>query len=295
MRPPPFAYADPQSVEEATGALAQYGDDAQILAGGQSFVPLLNFRLARPDYIIDINKISALDYIKSTDDGLVIGALTRHRTVEQSDLVRETCPLLHQAIRHVGHIQIRNRGTVGGSLAHADPAAELPAVVTALGGRLRLRSASGERVIGSDEFFLAHLTTAMEAEEMLVAVELPAWPAGSGACFVEFSRRQGDFALVGAGAILALDADGRVARTGLALMGAGGKPFNGAAIASDILRGEKPDAARIQEIAKRIGESVDPDSDIHAPADYRKHLAEVMTRRALLGASQRTGAEGEAG
>lgn len=295
MRPPPFAYADPQSVDEATGALAQYGDDAQILAGGQSFVPLLNFRLARPDYIVDINKISALDYIKSTSDGLAIGALTRHRAVEQSDLVRDTCPLLHQAIRHVGHIQIRNRGTIGGSLAHADPAAELPAVVTALGGRLHLRSASGERKLGSDEFFLAHLTTAMEAEEMLVAVELPAWPAGSGACFAEFSRRQGDFALVGAGAVLAVDSDGRVARVGLSLMGTGGRPFDGAAIASGILRGEKPDAARIEEVAKRIGENVDPDSDIHAPADYRKHLAGVMTRRALLGASQRTGAEGKAG
>ncbi len=294
MRPPPFAYTDPQSVDEATGVLAQYGDDARILAGGQSFVPLLNFRLAQPKYIIDINKISALDHIKPLDGGLVIGALTRHRAVEQSNLVRDSCPLLHQAIRHVGHIQIRNRGTIGGSLAHADPAAELPAVITALDGRLHLRSASGERKLGSEEFFLAHLTTATEAEEMLVAVELPAWPADGGACFTEFSRRQGDFALVGAGAVLALDSDGRVARVGLALMGVGGRPFDGAPIASDILLGEKPDTARIEEVAKRIGESVEPDSDIHAPADYRKHLAGIMTRRALFGAMQHSDAEGKA-
>ena len=173
MRPPPFCYADPGTVDEALGLLAEHGDDAGILAGGQSFVPLLNFRLARPTVIVDINRIAELDYIEQKNGALEIGSLTRHRAVEQSALVSETCPLLSEAIAHVGHVQIRNRGTVGGSLAHADPAAELPAVVTALGGSLRLCSASGERTLDPGDFFVSSLTTAIEPGEMLVAVELP--------------------------------------------------------------------------------------------------------------------------
>ncbi len=294
MRPPPFSYVDPVGVDEAVGVLAEHGDEAGILAGGQSLVPLLNFRLARPTVLVDINRIAALDYIEPRDGGLEIGALTRHRTVEQSALVREACPLLSEAIGHVGHAQIRNRGTIGGSLAHADPAAELPAVVTALGGRLRLRGASGERTVGPDEFFVGHLTTAIGPEEMLVALELPAWPAGTVSCFVEFSRRQGDFAVVGAGAVLALAEDGRVERAGLALMGVGGRPFDGAAIASEGLGGGVPNEAAVRAVADRVEKSVEPDSDLHAPADYRKHLAGVLTRRALLGAAQRAGSGGKA-
>ncbi len=287
MRSPPFAYADPKTVDEAVGLLADHGDDARLLAGGQSLVPLLNFRLAAPGVLIDLNRIDALDYIGSKNGGLEIGALTRHSTVEHSDLVREVCPLLHEAIGHVGHAQIRNRGTIGGSLAHADPAAELPAVVTALGGRLRLRGGHGERTLDPAEFFVSHLTTALDAQEMLVAIELPTWPARTGACFAEFARRQGDFAIVGAGAVLTLDDDGRVARAGLGLMGVGGRPFDGGAIATDILGGARPDAAKIDAVAGRIAESVTPDTDLHAPADYRKHLASVMSRRALQGAADR--------
>ena len=287
MRPPPFSYTDPSTVDEALGLLAEHGDDAGILAGGQSFVPLLNFRLARPTVIVDINRIAELDYIEQKNGALEIGALTRHRAVEQSALVSETCPLLSEAIAHVGHVQIRNRGTVGGSLAHADPAAELPAVVTALGGNLRLRSASGERALAPGDFFVSSLSTAIEPGEMLVAVELPAWPAETATCFTEFSRRQGDFALAGAGAALAFGDGGRVERAGLALMGVGDRPFDGSAIANELLCGETPSEAAVQAVAERVQSDVEPSSDMHAPADYRRHLADVMTRRALLGAVQR--------
>ena len=290
MRPPPFAYADPQSLGEALGLLKQYGDEAKLLAGGQSLLPLLNFRAARPSYLVDLNRLSELDYIRPLDSGgLSIGALTRHRTVEQSALVRERCPLLHEAIQHVGHMQIRNRGTIGGSLAHADPSAELPAVVTALGGTLRVRGSGGERALSPAEFFISHLTTAIKPDEALIAVDLPGWPAGTGAAFTEFSRRQGDFALVGVGALLTLDAGGRVARIGLALMGVGGKPFDAATIANEILRGERPDDAKLHAVAERVATSIEPNSDLHAPADYRKHLANVMTRRALMSAARRAG------
>ena len=294
MRPPPFSYADPSTVDEALGLLAEHGDDAGILAGGQSFVPLLNFRLARPDVVVDINRIAALAYIEQQDGVLEIGALTRHRAVERSALVRETCPLLSEAIAHVGHAQVRNRGTIGGSLAHADPAAELPAVVTALDGRLRLRSAGGERTLAPGDFFMGSLATAIEPGEMLVAVELPAWPEGTATCFSEFSRRQGDFALAGAGAVLAFDDDGRVERAGLALMGVGDRPFDGAAIANELLRGEKTNEAAVRAVAERVASSVEPASDLHAPADYRRHLAGVLTRRALLGAVERGAAAREA-
>ena len=287
MRPPPFSYADPGTVDEALGLLAEHGDDVGILAGGQSFVPLLNFRLARPTVIVDINRIAELAFIEQQNGALEIGALTRHRAVEQSALVSETCPLLSEAIAHVGHVQIRNRGTVGGSLAHADPAAELPAVVTALGGSLRLRSASGERTLAPGDFFVSSLTTAIEPGEMLVAVELPAWPAGTATCFTEFSRRQGDFALAGAGAALAFDDGGRVERAGLALMGVGDRPFDGSAIANELICGETPSEAAVQAVAERVQSDVEPSSDLHAPADYRRHLAGVMAQRALLGAVQR--------
>ncbi len=274
-------------MDDALGLLAAHGDEAGILAGGQSLVPLLNFRLARPTVVVDINRIADLAYIERRNGVLEIGALTRHRAVEQSAVVSETCPLLSEAITHVGHAQIRNRGTIGGSLAHADPAAELPAVVTALGGRLRLRSASGERTLDPGDFYVSNLTTTIEPGEMLVAVELPVWPAGTATCFTEFSRRQGDFALAGAGAVLAIGDDGRVARAGLALMGVGDRPFDGTAIASELLCGAKPDEAAVQAVAARVQSDVEPPSDIHAPADYRRHLAGVMTRRALLGAVQR--------
>jgi aerobic carbon-monoxide dehydrogenase medium subunit len=287
MRPALFEYDVAADVDQAIGLLEQFGDEAKVLAGGQSLVPMLNFRLVRPRYLIDIGRIKALDSISSVDGGLHIGALTRQRTVEHSDLVREVCPLLAEAIKHVGHQQTRNRGTVGGSLAHSDPAAELPAVVTALDAKLRVKSTAGERVLQAREFFRGSLTTALRPNEILVAVEIPSWPTGTGSGFCEYSRRQGDFAIVGAAAVMHCDANGRVARVRVALIGVGDRPFDATSIATDWLIGHIPDEANCKGAAEEIGASVEPDSDIHAPADYRKHLATVLAGRALLCAAQR--------
>ena len=291
MRPPPFSYADPSTVDEALALLAEHGDDATILAGGQSLVPLLNFRLAQPAVIVDINRIADLAYIERRNGALEIGTLTRQRAAERSALVSEACPLLGGAIAEVGHVQTRNRGTVGGSLAHADPTAEISAAVTTLGGSLRLRSTSGERTLTPDEFFVSNLMTAIEPGEILVAVEIPVWPAGTATCFNEFCRRQGDFALAGAGAALSFDDDGRIERAGLALLGAGDRIFDGTSIASEMLCGEKPSDAAVKAVAERVQSSVEPLSDIHAPADYRRHLAGVVTRRAVQGAVRRATSE----
>lgn len=287
MRPAPFEYEVVKDIDGAISLLSRFGDDAKIIAGGQSLVPLLNFRLARPHYLVDINGLHELDGISENHDGLTIGAMTRQRAIEQSPVVRERCPMLAEAIRHVGHRQTRSRGTIGGSLAHADPAAELPAVVTALGGRLRVRGPSKERSLTPDMFFQSILTTALQPDEILLAVDLPDWPKPAGACFCEFSRRHGDFAVVGTGAIISLDKDARVERVGLSLMGVGPRPFDASATATAMLKNERPDEPVLQAVAERISADVQPESDMHAPADYRRHLVKVLCRQALFTAAKR--------
>ncbi len=287
MKPPIFAYADPRSVDETIKLLAEFGDDAKLLAGGQSLVPLLNLRLVRPQYLIDINRVTELNYIRSVNDGIAIGALTRQRAIERSELIRMQCPLLHEAIQYVGHVQIRNRGTIGGSLAHADPAAELPAVVTALGGRLRVRGPAGERWLSPSEFFVGPLMTALAPDELLLEVELPVWSERTGSSFIEFSRREGDFAIVGVAAILSLHSDDRVERVGLALTGVEQRPFDGTSIAMTHLSGARPDAGVLSAVAEQVASAIEPNSDIHAPAEYRRHLARVLTQRALSIAATR--------
>lgn len=287
MRSPPFAYKRVTSSEEALAVLSEHGDEAKLLAGGQSLVPLLNFRLSRPSCLIDIGRIGELDFIRCHDDGIAIGALTRQRSLEDSSLVRERCPLLHEAIGHVGHIQTRNRGTVGGSLAHADPAAELPAVMTALGASLRVRGPDGERMVTPDAFFRSYLSTAVGPTEMLVAVECAGWSGLTGSCFTEVCHRPGDFALVGAAAILTLDAAGLVQRVGLGLCGVGERPFDGSAIAAGVLTGQAADAAALREVGAQVASAVSPDTDVHAPAAYRRHLAGLLAFRSLTSAAER--------
>lgn len=287
MRSVSFGYARPATIDEAVALLAEHGDDAKILAGGQSLVPLLNFRMAQPSHVVDIGALTSLAYIRPTAEGLEIGALTSQRDIELSIDVERHCPLLHEAIAHVGHRQTRNRGTIGGSLVHADPAAELPAVSLALGAELHVRGPNGERRIAASDFFKGYLATAMSANELLLSVRLPSWPPGTGSCFVEFCRRQGDFAIVGAAALVSLAADGTVANVGLALNGVGGRPFDGTPVATAALLGKVPDDAVIARAAASIEAAVEPDSDVHAPADYRRHLAKVMTARALAGAAGR--------
>jgi CO/xanthine dehydrogenase FAD-binding subunit len=286
MKPPRFEYLAPASLEEALALLAQHGDGAKVLAGGQSLVPLLNFRLVRPTYLVDLNEIPGLAYIRQDDGHVAIGALTRQRAVETSALVRERVPLLADAMPQIGHVQIRNRGTVGGSLAHADPAAELPAVVAALEGELVVRSARGERVLRPEEFFVAYLTTAVEPSELLVEVRLPVVPPRTGTAFLEVSRRHGDFALVGVAASVTLDAGGACTRCAIALTGVGPTPVV-AREAAHRLVGAKPTPEALEDVGRRAAAGLDPDGDLHASSQYRRHVAGVLTRRALARAVER--------
>jgi carbon-monoxide dehydrogenase medium subunit len=286
MKPPPFEYFAPSSVEEAIGLLQRHGDGAKVLAGGQSLVPLLNFRLVRPQCLVDLNPVAELAYLRAAEGGLAIGAMTRQRALEHSPLVRARAPLLADALRFVGHPQIRARGTIGGSLAHADPAAELPAVVTALGGRLVVSGPAGERSLGPAEFFRSYLTTALAPDEILVEVQVDAQPPGTGGVFLEVSRRLGDFALVGVAALVGLGPDGVCETARLVFTGVGPTPWDAAA-AAGALRGERLTPSVLNRAADMVRDEVRPDTDIHASAAYRRRVAAVLTKRAILAARDR--------
>ena len=240
----------------------------------------------RPGYLVDLNDIPGLAYIREDAGHVAIGALTRQRAVETSALVRERAPLLADAMPQIGHVQIRNRGTVGGSLAHADPAAELPAVVAALDGRLVVRSARGERVLSPEEFFVAYLTTAMEPGELLVEVRLPVAPPRTGTAFVEVSRRHGDFALVGVAASVTLDEASVCAGCSIALIGVGPTPIVAREAARQLV-GTTPTPAVLEAVGRLAAEGLSPDGDLHASSAYRQHVAGVLTRRALARALER--------
>ncbi len=286
MKPPRFDYLAPRSLDEALGILAEHGDEAKVLAGGQSLVPLLNFRLVRPAHLVDLNEIAGLDGIRVENGRLAIGAMTRQRAVETSALVREHCPLLTEAMPQIGHVQIRNRGTIGGSLAHADPASELPAVVAVLDGELVLQSARGRRVLKAKQFFLGYLTTAAAPDELLVEARVPTMPPRTGSAFVEFSRRHGDFAIVGIAATVTVDEAGVCTGCAIALTGVGGTPVV-AREAAGALVGVTPTADAFEDVGRRVSDAIEPEGDLHASSDYRKHLAGVLTRRALARAAER--------
>ena len=278
MKPPKFDYHAPQSVDEAVALLARYGGDAKPLAGGQSLVPLLNFRLARPAALIDLNRIPALAGIRERDGLVAFGAMTRQRAVEFSPLVARKLPLLAEATRWVGHLPIRSRGTIGGSIAHADPSAEYPAVLTALDGTVIARGQKGERELTSAALFETYLTTTLAPDELLTEVRLPAMPAGAGWAFEEFARRHGDFAIVGVAAALWREEGRWTAR--LATAGAGPVPVRLRA-AEEIIAREGVGDAAVTAAAARAAEVVQPDGDLHASADYRRNLTRVLTSRAL--------------
>jgi CO/xanthine dehydrogenase FAD-binding subunit len=286
VKPPPFEYDDPRSLEEAVALLAEHGDDAKVLAGGQSLVPLLNFRLARPDRLVDINGIAELDYLRFENGTLRIGAMTRHSALERSEEIGQRVPLLTEAVRLVGHVQIRNRGTVGGSVAHADPAAELPVAFAALDARFHARSQGGERTLAADELFKTHLTTALRPDELLTEIEVPVPASGMGFAFVEFARRHGDFALGGAAVMVALGTDGRCERAAVALLAAASTPLRRPG-AEAWLVGRELDEMTAREAAEQCVAELDPTGDIHGSAEYRRGLVEVMVRRALLKAAER--------
>jgi aerobic carbon-monoxide dehydrogenase medium subunit len=281
MKPAPFEYFAPVELQEALDLLERYGDEAKILAGGQSLMPLMNLRLARPGLIIDINRLSGLDTITATPEGgLTIGALTRQRALERSKIVQEQNPILAAAMPLIGHFQIRNRGTIGGSLVHADPAAELPAVSLLLGAEFLLRSKSAVRVVPAAEFFLSYLATATQPAELLTEIRLPKWPSGEAWAVQEIARRKGDFALIGVALRAELDAGETVQNGVIVMFGVGDKPQR-MERAEAILKGRRISEAFLRELSGVVAEELQPDSDIHASAAYRKEVGGVLVRRAL--------------
>jgi aerobic carbon-monoxide dehydrogenase medium subunit len=289
MKSAPFEYYAPSSVDETLSLLGNFGDDAKLLAGGQSLVPLLALRLAQPSVLIDLNGVRELDYIDDNGDALSIGAMTRHRTLERSALARARCPLLPAGIEWVGHPQIRNRGTIGGSLVHADPAAELPALATALGATFTIVSPKGSRrTVSSDEFFVTYLTTVVGPDELLSDITLPALPAGTGWAFAEVARRHGDFALVGVAVVINLDGDGNCSTARIALFGVGETPVR-STNAEQALLHRQVDYQAITDAAAEVVNTIDPPGDIHASAPYRRYVATNLVRSALIEAAARAG------
>jgi CO/xanthine dehydrogenase FAD-binding subunit len=281
MKPAPFEYVAPMEIAEALDVLARYGDAAKILAGGQSLMPLMNMRLARPRVLVDINRLAELAYISlGTDGALAVGALTRQRAVERASLVRTHNPLLASVMPYLGHVQIRNRGTIGGSVVHADPAAELPALCVALEAAFVLRSAARQRTVKAADFFLTYLTTAIEPDEMLVGIRFPAWNPQWRWGFQEVCRRQGDFALVGAVALLQMDEDAICQAARLAMFGVGGAPVRPQR-AEELLSGQRLDGRVLDQVANAVAAELEPDADMHASAEYRQEVGGVVARRAL--------------
>jgi carbon-monoxide dehydrogenase medium subunit len=280
MKPAAFDYFAPVSLDEALALLGKHAGRTKLLAGGQSFVPMANFRVLRPEVVIDLNRIASLGFIAERDGGLVIGAMTRHRAVERSDLVRARCPLIARAVPNIGHAVIRNRGTIGGSLSHADPAAEWPVVAIALGATMVARSPRGERLIPAADFFVALLTTALAEDEILVEIRFPVARTGTGAEFLEISRRHGDFALVSVGAQVTLSGAGAIADIRLALGGVGPFPFDAAPQAKRLV-GSKPQDGDLPAVGREVARSIEPSDDLHASAEYRREVAAVLVERAL--------------
>jgi carbon-monoxide dehydrogenase medium subunit len=291
MKSATFALARPSSVEEAVAVLAEAGDEGQVLAGGQSLLALMALRLATPAVLVDLAGVPGLDRVEvAADRSVVIGAMARQRAVELDPDVARWAPLLTEAIGHIGHVAIRNQGTLGGSLAHADPAAELPAVALALDATMVLAGPVGRREVAAADLFAGYLTTCIGDDELLAEVRFPPLPAGAGSAFVELSRRHGDFALAGVAAIVQLDAAGHIAAARLSLSGVGPTPVR-AGVAEAALAGERPSEQLFAAAAAEVGRSVQPEGDLHATAAYRRHLAGVLTRRALTLASRRAGHE----
>jgi carbon-monoxide dehydrogenase medium subunit len=283
MKLPPVEYEAPTTVAEAVGLLAERADEASVLAGGQSLIPLLALRLARPDVLIDINGVAELSGVSAADGQVTIGAMTREYVAEESKTVAESVPLLAAALPLIGHEAIRSRGTIGGSLAHADPAAELPAVARALDAEFVVRGPSGTRVIPAAQWFEGYLMTSRQPDELLVEVRFPAAEPGTGVSFQEVARRHGDFAIVGLATSLVLSG-GVISDARLAFAGLSDVPVRAGA-AEDLLVGERPSAELFDEAARRATEDVDPPDDLHGSSDYRKTVAAVVVRRGLRAAA----------
>lgn len=281
MKPAAFEYYRPRTLDEALLLLTEHGSEAKPLAGGQSLIPAMNFRLATPSVLVDLNAIDHLSHITEHAGGLRIGGMTRQRALERSAAVARHAPLVAATMPFVAHAAIRTRGTLGGSLAHADPAAELPAVMLALDARFTLQQQVGSRSVSASEFFVGLFTTAIEPGELLVEVDVPSLPPGSGVAFQEISRRHGDFALAGAAAMVSLDDSGRCTRARVALLSLGDRPVVAEHVSTTLV-GHTPSPEAIRAAADAAAEhDIDPTSDLHASSAYRRHLAAVLTRRVL--------------
>jgi carbon-monoxide dehydrogenase medium subunit len=287
MKPAPFKYIAATSLAQALALKAEHGDEAKFLAGGQSLMPAMNFRLAQPAILIDINRIEELAGLRpATGGGAHIGALTRyHQLARDAGMIRDF-PLVGEALPHIAHPQIRNRGTIGGNLSHADPASELPAVAVALQAHMRLQTATAERWVAATDFFLGSLTTDLQSDEMLTEIEWPSSPPRTGACFMEIARRRGDFAIVGVAALVTLDENSHCSRIRLAFCGVGETPVDATA-AAGLLIGREVTEPEIAEVAHAIQQIIEPAGSVHATADYQRHIAGVLTERALMTANQR--------
>jgi len=285
VKPAPFEYHAPTSVADAVALLAEYTDEAKPLAGGQSLVPMLALRLTRFEHLVDLNRIGELRGVTREDGTLTVKAMTSQREVEHSPEVAAAVPLLARATPYIGHFQIRNRGTVGGNLAHADPASELPAVALALDAEFEVASVSGSRRVPASEFFIGTWTTALESEELLTAIHFPAlggaaWGDRSGFAVEEVARRSGDFALAGAVCAVALDGSGNIARAGIGLFGMGATPERARA-AEESLVARSPSADDLAEIGRLAVEGLAPTDDIHASAAYRRRVGAYLVQRVL--------------
>jgi carbon-monoxide dehydrogenase medium subunit len=291
MKPAPFAYVAPRSLDEALDVLAAGDETTKILAGGQSLLPLLNMRLASPARLVDLGRVPELAYVREQDGGYAIGAMTRQRAVERDERLTRDVPLLAEGIRWVGHPQIRNRGTIGGSIAHGDPAAELPAVAVCLDARITIRSRRGTRTVAARDLYLGYLATTLEPDEIVAELWLPKAPAQTGYAWLEFARRHGDYAIAGVG-VAATVRDGAIVAVRLALTGVGGSPVR-ADEAEAILAGARldangrPDAEAVRAAVGALRAAIEPDTDVQATAHYRRHLAGVLAERALTRACER--------
>jgi carbon-monoxide dehydrogenase medium subunit len=289
MKPPKFDYYDPRSLDEALALLDRHSDDAKVLAGGQSLMPLLNMRLARPSIVVDINQIEELNYVRASDDGIAIGAIARQRALQTEKLIAERVPILREGAYYIAHPQIRSRGTICGSIAHADPAAELPALALALDAEMILTSAKAARTVGAKAFFQSFFTTALKANEILTEVHFPAPPKDSAWSVLEISRRHGDFAIAGIIAGLVLESNREViAHARLVYFGVGATPIRVTA-AEEALIGQAASESAFEAAAQSAKQGIDPTSDIHATEEYRRALAATLTKRALRAALQKLG------
>ena len=286
MKPPIFDYVTAESQEHALEVLREHGDDAKVLAGGQSLVPLMSFRLAKPAVLLDINRLEGLDTIELADGRLKIGALTRQCELLTHPLIAEHCPLMRAATEFIGHPAIRNRGTVGGSVAHADPAAELPILLQVLDAEVELCSAGSQRTVAADDFFLGLLMTGMNPDELLTGISFAIPEKDTGWGFHEVARRHGDFALVAAATLVALDDRGAVARAAVALGGIADRALRVRAV-EGALKGNAPTPEAVESASRLVAETVTPVGDIHAGEGYRAHLGQVLTKRALHDAVRR--------